>query len=76
MNRSRQDVITEAVKRHMETVGLTQSELGHHLGLSQAAVSQRLAGVRRWSLDDVWTLYEMDVDVPVPFVPVSSGASL
>lgn len=52
------------MRAHMVARGLTQYDLAELLGVSRSAVSDRLSGRTRWSLDDVVTLADA-WDIPV-----------
>ena len=63
--------LSRQVRRYLDREGLTQEELGKRIGLSAVSVNRKLAGVRRWSLDDLDALVALGVPVRVPFEVVS-----
>lgn len=48
-----QDMISDEVRRYMGTFNLTQDDIAKTLGVKQAAISKKLAGLRRWSINDI-----------------------
>lgn len=60
---SSQTIITRQVRRFMAATSQTQVDIAHLIGLDQTAVSRRLTGRSRWSVDDLDAL--MDAGVPL-----------
>ena len=58
-----QTAITREVRRWMAEAKLTQADVAGTLGLSQPAMSKRLRGITRWSLDDLDALIAQGVPV-------------
>ena len=58
--------VTRVVRRWMKEQRLSQARLAELLGIPQTAVSRRLRGVVRWSLDDL----DMLVVAGAPVYPV------
>lgn len=48
-----QDMISDEVRRYMGTFNLTQDDIAKTLGVKQSAISKKLAGLRRWSINDI-----------------------
>ena len=68
--------VTRTVKRHMQSLSISQKALANDLAMSQTALSQRMRGAARWQLDDLEAIARL-FGVPVtylvsdnaPFVP-------
>ena len=54
-------VISRQVRRYLEANDLTQSALGRRLAMSQASVHMKINNRRRWTVDDVRRLIDLDV---------------
>lgn len=65
-------VISEAVKAHMRSAGLSQTALAVELGLTQPTLSNRLNGVTDWNGKDIDALVELGISLPAPRVEVSA----
>ncbi|MCI6557340.1 helix-turn-helix domain-containing protein [Schaalia hyovaginalis] len=48
-----QEIVSAEVRRYMRSNGSTQADLAATLGVTQAAVSKKVLGLRRWSIEDV-----------------------
>lgn len=57
------DIVTREVTRYMRATGLSQAALATAIGLRQPALSKRINGALRWSLDDLDRL--ADAGVPI-----------
>lgn len=64
-----QCVISRAVSEFMVTEKRSQAQLGEMLGLTQPAISRRLAGNSAWTLRDIEFLVSHDI-VPVTVLEV------
>lgn len=60
-----QTVITRAVKNYKRATGYSQAKLAGLFGVSQSTMSQKLAGVRKWSYNDLDVLIELEVIEPL-----------
>lgn len=63
--------VTRAVRKHMADTGASQAQIGSLIGRNQPAVSDRLNGKARWSLDDVDYLRLAGVSVPLDHAEVT-----
>ncbi|WP_428638829.1 helix-turn-helix domain-containing protein [Schaalia sp.] len=50
---SKQAIISDEVRRYMQALGLTQVDIAKTLGVQAPAVSRKINGSRRWSIEDV-----------------------
>lgn len=60
-----QEIVSRVVRIYMVARDETQEELGHALGLSRPAVTQKLSGRSKWTLNDLEVLqkhYGLTVD--------------
>lgn len=57
------DIVTREVTRYMRATGLSQAAIATSIGLRQSALSKRLRGALRWSLNDLDRL--ADAGVPI-----------
>lgn len=62
---AKQELISNEVRRHMDTFDLTQDDIARVLGVQQPAIWKKLAGLRRWSLDDIERLEAFGVPIAV-----------
>ena len=51
--------VTRTVKRHMQSLSISQKALASDLEISQTALSQRMRGAARWQLDDLDRLIQL-----------------
>ena len=51
--------VTRTVKRHMQSLSISQKALAGDLAMSQTALSQRMRGAARWQLDDLDRLIQL-----------------
>lgn len=51
--------VTRTVKRHMQSLSISQKALANDLAMSQTALSQRMRGAARWQLDDLDRLIQL-----------------
>jgi predicted transcriptional regulator len=47
------------IKNHMDDLGLSQTDIGECLNISQCAISLRINGKREWSLSEMAKLCEL-----------------
>ena len=57
------DIVTREVTRYMRATSLSQAAIATSIGLRQSALSKRLRGALRWSLNDLDRL--ADAGVPI-----------
>lgn len=58
-----QTSINRLIKRFMADQHVSQSSLAADLGVSQSAISHRLSGITRWSIDDLDRLIQIGVPI-------------
>lgn len=58
-----QTSINRLIKRFMNEQHVSQKALAADLGICQSAVSHRLSGITRWSLDDLDRLIQIGVPI-------------
>lgn len=58
-----QTSINRLIKRFMNEQHVSQKALAADLGITQSAVSHRLSGITRWSLDDLDRLIQLGIPV-------------
>lgn len=63
-----QQNVSAIVRMLMGRDGLNHTRLADEIGYTQPAVSDKLAGRRKWNIEDLWLLAEyFDVDVSLFF---------
>ena len=55
--------ISRAVRQFMTHEHMTQADLASRIGMTQSLLSRRLAGIRRWSIDDLAALIPAGVNL-------------
>ena len=61
-----QTAVSDAVRAYLDASGLSQKGLAAKLYLTQAALSRKLSGSRKWLLCDLDALAALGVEVPAP----------
>lgn len=66
MNTVTHTAITRNVRIYLAITGMTQTQLAHHLGISQSNVSARLRAATDWSASDLEALRSLGISFDLP----------
>lgn len=56
-----QTTITRSVLNYMHRSGITRFEMSEQMGIAQPTLSHKLNGTRRWTLDNLDTLFDLGI---------------
>lgn len=56
-----QTTVTRSVLNYMHREGITRIEMSERMGITQPTLSHKLNGTRRWTTDNLDTLFDLGV---------------